>query len=101
MSPPEMRNGAPPQGPATAEIAATANRKLDPVQANPIPRVAARFYGPSGRRGLGVLLVAQCPHCAGAHLHRGAGGVRRAGCGAGEYMLVAVPGVTRGRRAAA
>jgi hypothetical protein len=73
-----------------------ASRKIIPTKDHPhhdgtaLPRVPARFYGPNGRRGLGLLLVTRCPFgCGGVHVHRGVGGVRRAGCGAGEYVVVA------------
>ena len=94
MRPPDMRNGPPPQEPA-AHI--TAPTKAQHPDGSAIPRIGARFYGPSGRRGLGVLVVSSCVYCSRAHIHRGAGGPRRAGCGVGRYFLVAVPGVTRGR----
>ena len=98
MRPPDMRNGPPPQGPA-AHI--TAPTKAQHPDGSAIPRVTARAYAPCGRRRLGVL-VATCPYCGGAHVHRGTGGIRGAGCGRGHYYVVAVPAVpavTRGGRA--
>lgn len=92
---PTTRNGGPRARTAAAHI--TAPTKVQHPDGSAIPRIGARFYGPSGRRGLGVLVVSSCPYCSRAHIHRGAGGPRRAGCGVGRYFLVAVPGVTRGR----
>lgn len=62
-------------------------------------RVWAAYWPPSGRRGLGVLLVESCPWCpgGGAHMHRGSGGPRRAGCGRGIYIVVPHPSLIRGR----
>lgn len=52
----------------------------------------ATAYPPVGRRSMWLLLVRRCPVCRGAHLHRGAphGGLRRAGCGKGAYLVVPV-----------
>ena len=52
---------------------------------------AATAYAPSGPRGRWVLVVTDCPYCGrGPHVHLGAdpSGVRRAGCGRGQYRLV-------------
>lgn len=98
MSPPETRNGAPAQGPA-AQIAA-ASTPQDRSQPTAIPTVQARLYAPSCRRTLPLLIVLGCPFCPeGRHVHRGQGGVRRAGCGRGEYSIQAIP-VIVGRVAA-
>lgn len=85
-------NGAPPG------IAATA-KKLDHQDSIPADRQdapVARAVGlvPSGGRTLWAWVVGRCPFCAGSHMHRGGsrGGLRRAGCGKGEYR------VTAGRR---
>lgn len=62
-------------------------------------RAAATFLPPSGRRTLGVLIVQRCPFCAAGHVHRGKAGVRQAGCGRGEYLVVprtAAPAQHRG-----
>lgn len=51
--------------------------------------VTAIVYPPSGRRQLPLLIVNRCPWCGpGTHVHRGQGGVRRAGCGRGDYVIV-------------
>jgi hypothetical protein len=59
------------------------------------PIARAVGLAPAAGRVLWAWIVTHCPFgCGGAHLHRGgvAGGVRRAGCGRGEYQ------VTAGRR---
>lgn len=103
MPPLDMRNGGSagqPNTPATAKIR-TAAKQPDSGQPSAIPRVRGRLLVPSGRRGLPALIV-QCPlpGCGGVHLHRGGGGVRRAGCGRGDYLVIAVQGVSQGRAAA-
>lgn len=104
MSPPKTRNGGPAQpaeAPANHAIAAP-SQKQDHGQDSHTVRVPARFYGPSARRSLGVLVVTSCPFCpsGGPHLHRGVGGPRRAGCGGGDYILVPVPAVIERKGAA-
>lgn len=49
----------------------------------------AAAYAPAGRRTTALLLVRNCPYCRHAHAHRGvaSGGLRRAGCGRGHYLL--------------
>lgn len=53
------------------------------------PVASAAAYPPAGRRFTTLLLVLHCPFCRCAHAHRGAefGGLRRAGCGRGEYLV--------------
>lgn len=55
--------------------------------------VTARAVGlaPCGGRLRWAWIVARCPFCSGSHLHRGGrdGGIRRAGCGRGEYRVTA------------
>lgn len=101
MSPP-TRGGGPghhPEAAATSETTPATIKPDDRDQGSAAVRVPARFYGPSARRSLGVLLVNACPFCpsGGPHLHRGAGGPRRAGCGRGEYIVVPVPAVQQRR----
>jgi hypothetical protein len=74
MSPPNVRNGGPPAGPA-AEIAAT--KTFDHQQGSRSGGgrtllAVAEFHPPIGRRRLGVLLVRRCPSatCGRLHLHR-------------------------------
>lgn len=55
----------------------------------------ARWLPPSGNRELGVFVVSPCPLCMfGVHLHRGgpASGMRRAGCGLGQYRVTVAGG---------
>lgn len=56
--------------------------------------VTAVAYPPAGRRSMWLLLVLSCPFCAerGVHAHRGAryGGLRRAGCRRGEYLVTPI-----------
>jgi hypothetical protein len=67
------------------------------LDSNPQPSrpttAAAVAYAPAGSRQHWALVVPACPYCHGAHLHRGAayGGIRRAGCGRGEYLVRALP----------
>ncbi len=80
---------------AAAEMnTATAKRRVhgDPSADDRQLLVAtAVLLAPSGRRQLAVLVVARCPHgCGGVHLHRGQPGIRQAGCGKGEYKVIAV-----------
>ncbi|MDB5288741.1 MAG: hypothetical protein JWR05_3690 [Mucilaginibacter sp.] len=97
---PGTRNGGPPTGPAVT------NAVIDPhdrqAQDATAIRVPAVFYLPSGRRMLAVLVVTACPFCTpgGPHVHRGNGGVRRAGCGRGEYVLVPRAAIGQRRGAA-
>lgn len=60
----------------------------------PVPAARGVGLAPCARRRLWLWVVPRCPFCHGSHLHRGgsAGGLRRAGCGRGEYR------VTAGRR---
>jgi hypothetical protein len=99
------RGGAPAtnRSPALTENPAATIKPQDRDQSSAAVRVPARFYGPSARRSLGVLLVTSCPYCpsGGPHLHRGGGGLRRAGCGRGEYVVVPVPVQQRRTRGAA
>jgi hypothetical protein len=68
----------------------------------PVREVIAPGVGlkPSGVRLFWAWVVARCPYCGGSHLHRGGpkGGLRRAGCGRGSYVVTATR--KRGRRAA-
>lgn len=103
MSPPQTRDGGPPAGPAVTNAITTAtSRADDPVQSDTAVRVPAVFYVPSGRRMLAVLVVLTCPFCTpgGPHVHRGNGGLRRAGCGGGQYVLVPRAALGQRRRAA-
>jgi hypothetical protein len=57
---------------------------------NGIPSVFATRYPPSGRRTQVLLVVRNCAYCTpGDHAHRGQPGIRDAGCGAGQYRVVA------------
>jgi hypothetical protein len=49
----------------------------------------AYAYPPCGRRAYWLLIVVSCPHCGGAHHHRGsrAGGRRQASCRQGWYVV--------------
>jgi hypothetical protein len=60
-----------------------------------VPVARGIGLAPSGARKLWLWIVGSCVFCAGAHAHRGGPkcGVRRAGCGNGEYEVMA------GRRA--
>lgn len=95
MSPP-TRSGAPPQSPATAQTVPAPQddqHRQDSRDGRHRQPVVARAVGlpPCGARGYWAWVVGRCPYCAGSHLHRGGhnGGVRRAGCGAGEYQVTA------------
>lgn len=67
-----------------------------------LPRVRARLLAPCGRRRLPVLVVpaGACPWCSGAHIHRGEGGPRTAGCCSREYFLLPIGVPATIRRAA-
>jgi hypothetical protein len=82
------RNGAPPQRPAPE----SSSRHHDGYQqGNPrrrqVPTARAVGLKPGGVRELWLWIVGRCEYCSGAHAHRGAPkcGVRRAGCGKGEF----------------
>lgn len=95
------RNGRPR---ASRAAAATNNLVTSECpQPTALLRVPARLLPASARRTLPALVVDPCPFCptGGPHLHRGHGGLRRAGCGRGEYVIVAVPALERGKRGAA
>lgn len=61
----------------------------DRSRAGAVVVASAASYPASGRRRFALLLVLSCPFCRYAHAHRGAeyGGLRRAGCGRGEYLV--------------
>lgn len=101
MSPPQTRNGGPPAGPAAAthQIHTATKQEIHAQDATAV-RVAATFLPPAGRRTLGVLIVRRCAFCAAGHIHRGAGGLRRAGCDRGEYVVVPHVAVNSRRGAA-
>ncbi len=98
MTPTNAERG-PRQGPATAQIAAPHEDDQHRERTAAV-RVAGTFYAPAGRRRFGVLIVTRCPFCPGVHLHRGNGGVRRAGCGRGDYIVEARSVLNAGRGAA-
>ncbi len=58
-------------------------------QAAPVARAVG--LAPSGARKLYLWIVGRCMYCGGAHAHRGGpkGGLRRAGCGRGDYEVCA------------
>lgn len=90
MSPGKRGGGAGHHpGTAAAKISATLTQ-LDQthVQAT-APTVWAVAYPPAGHRRHWLFIVAPCFACGGAHAHRGGqdGGLRRAGCGRGSYVV--------------
>jgi hypothetical protein len=88
---PGTTNGGPPAGPAIVEKINAVTTQHDHGQHRTRRYVvaSATSYPPAGRRSLVLLLVLHCPFCQYVHAHRGAeyGGVRRAGCGRGEYLV--------------
>lgn len=53
--------------------------------------VWATGYPPAGQRRHWLLVTDNCPYCiSGSHAHRGGpdGGIRRAGCGGGAYVVL-------------
>lgn len=68
-----------------------ATNPISTTEESPIITARGVWLPPSGRRTIGLWIVGRCPlaGCSGSHAHRGgpAGGVRRAGCGRGEYLL--------------
>lgn len=103
MSPP-TRNGGPGRGPAaiasnssaattTPGAAAESSRPDGPEPTSQILTARGVWLPPSGRRTIGLWIVGRCPfgRCHGSHAHRGGpdGGRRRAGCGLGDYLVIA------------
>jgi hypothetical protein len=75
--------------------AATSPGQISAPDRQTAPVATAVGRKPSGARAFWAWIVANCPYgCGGSHLHRGGpqGGLRRAGCGLGQYQ------VTAGRR---
>ncbi len=80
------------ESPTTA-IACT-SEQTGPADSTTVVAVEATVVPASGRRRYAALIVRCCPFCGGGHLHRGAAGVRRAGCNGREYqVIVAAAGV--------
>jgi hypothetical protein len=75
--------------PATTIRATGQQHDPDDRATRRVPVASAASYAPAGRRRMVLLLVLHCPFCRCAHAHRGAeyGGLRRAGCGGGEYLI--------------
>jgi hypothetical protein len=85
-----MENGALRQGPASDLHITSTRNSADTAKSSRPLYVWAEGHKPSARRRYWLLIVRQCPYCAaGQHAHRGGegGGLRRAGCGRGEYFL--------------
>jgi len=87
---------------ARANVSLPGGRAQDATRQRQVTTVAATAYPPDCRRRRWVLLAA-CPFCSGVHLHLGAqhGGVRRAACGRGRYLIrPSQAAAIRARRAA-
>ncbi len=88
-----VTNGGPAQAPVVETIS-TVTKQSDHVDraTRRVPTATAARYGPGGRRRFSLLLVRDCPYeCGCAHAHRGeARGLRQAGCGRGQYAIMAV-----------
>lgn len=92
--PPKTRNGATvtTRCPAAKITAATKHQHPNPSRRRrderDIPGVWGVGYPPAGRRRFWIVVLC-CPECRGYHSHRTGprGGVRRAGCGRGEYRV--------------
>jgi len=87
---PRNADGGPPAGPAVEKISTTTQQHDHREHGTRrVPIASATSYPPAGRRSLVLLLVLRCPSCRCAHAQRGAahGGIRRAGCGGGEYLV--------------
>jgi hypothetical protein len=85
---PVSANDQAPNRPPIAADTSGSGRQRQPIV------VIARAYAPCGRRSSWLLLVEECPFCStgsikSVHVHRGAhhGGLRRSGCGRGEYLV--------------
>lgn len=71
MTAPRERNGAPPQGPATAKITPptdTIGQQRTATHRQPV--VVGEVLMPEGRRTMAAILVRSCGWCWRAHLHR-------------------------------
>lgn len=89
MSPPDSRNGRPRQkapAPITAHVRPSTTRTNHSAA---LTTAAAIVGSAAGRRRHDALIVEHCPWCQHMHLHRGAPGIRRAGCDRGTYLVVA------------
>jgi hypothetical protein len=90
---PPDAEGRPSPEPATTCTIITAAQST--ASAGP-PEAVGTAFPPAGRRHRWLTLVARCGFCSGGgHVHYGsargpARGTRRAGCGIGSYVLVAV-----------
>jgi hypothetical protein len=99
--PPDNDDGTGPALPVPSAINST-NRKA--TRRRIADRIARVERGPAvtplhvihlpadGRRTTDAFGVIGCPFCSGAHLHRGAPGIRRAPCRGGRYYVGAVAG---------
>ena len=68
------------------------------VKSNEIPPVWSIGYPPGGKRHRWLLIVQTCPTCRATHHHFSPGphgGIRRAGCGRGSYLLKSRPALAQ------
>jgi hypothetical protein len=96
MRPPRRRGGDPAK--AAPTLANNAPKRPAKSSGEP-PPIWATAYPPAGHRHRWLLLVRTCDTCGGAHHHFGGptGGLRRRGCGAGEYHLRVRPALAVAR----
>ena len=101
MSPPTYERGPAAREAPLSNLMTAADQGTDhghdSAPAQHVISVSALAFRPSGRRRGWLWLVRRCPYCsvdgaASAHAHRGGpvGGLRTAGCGRGEYVLIRV-----------
>jgi hypothetical protein len=96
LSPPKTNGDAgaitPERRPVVCQPPSSGNITATTVQGSVIA-VTGVSYPPAARRTRWLTVVEHCPHCRGAHVHRGdpdgpADGPRKAGCGLGPYNLI-------------
>lgn len=92
MRPPRQRDPGRGPGAAANTIIHHTDQRADTTATDRrYPIVTASAYPPAGRRRLWLLLVSHCVLCQCAHAHRSSvpcGGLRAAGCGRGDYLVV-------------
>jgi hypothetical protein len=83
------RQAGGPEPPQLRASEISRDQATDPRKRNPKARQSAVGLAPSGARKLWLWIVGRCVYCGGAPAHRGGAkcGVRRAGCGKGEYEI--------------
>jgi hypothetical protein len=95
MPPPDNAEGRPASRPSESLTLTSATITLPSVP-RALIAVIGVAYPPAARRRRWLSVVERCPHCRGAHVHRGqedepVSGPRKSGCGGGPYHVIPQP----------